>query len=125
MEIQILIILIFFSALFSGLTLGLLSLDPTELLLEKKIGNKQAAKILPIRQKGNFLLSTLILGNVAVNATIPLYLDSFTSGIIAGVISIFLITLFGEILPQAICAKHGLVIGAYTFWIIKIFMFFT
>jgi len=36
-----------------------------------------------------------------------------------------LIVTFGEIIPQAICSRHGLAVGARTVWIVKIFVVFT
>jgi metal transporter CNNM len=38
-------------------------------------------------------------------------------------ISITAILTFGEILPQAICARHGLAIGAYLAWPVRTLMF--
>lgn len=111
MDLTLLTVLVIFSGLFSGLNIGLLSLSPTELKLEEKLGNQYAVAILPIREQRNYLISTLILGNVVVNAIIPLFLNSLTTGLWAGLISIVLITLFGEILPQAVCAKHAILIG--------------
>ena len=37
-------------------------------------------------------------------------------------ISTALILIFGEIIPQAICSRYGLVIGAHTVYLTKFFM---
>ena len=72
------------SGLFSGLTLGLMSLDPQQLRIVIAGGTagerKQAERILPIRERGNLLLCTLLLGNVAVNALLSILLADMTSG---------------------------------------------
>ena len=64
-------ILLIFSALFSGLTLGLMSLDVIGLDIIAQAGapdeRKYAKIILPVRSKGNLLLCTLLLGNTAGN----------------------------------------------------------
>lgn len=107
-------VLIFCSALFSGLTLGLLSLDTQALSRQAKLGNKEAAKIYPLRKRGNLLLTTLLLGNVAVNTALALVLDSIAGGLAAGFIATALIFIFGEILPQAFVSRHALKVGAVT-----------
>lgn len=74
---------------------------------------RYASKIKPIRQKGHWLLVTLLLCNVVVNETLPVLTNSvWTGGWPAVVISSSLIVIFGEILPQAICTRYGLRIGA-------------
>ncbi len=105
-------ILVGFSAIFSGLNLALMSLDPAELKRKATLGNLNASKILPLRKKSNLLLVTLLVGNVAVNAAISLILGSITSGIVAGIAATILITLFGEIIPQAVFSRYAVLIGA-------------
>ena len=108
------------SGLFSGLTLGLLSLDTQSLRRRAKHGDKDAAIIYPIREKGNLLLATLLLGNVAVNTTLSIFLGTIASGVVAGFIATGLIVVFGEIIPQAVISRYALWFGAKTIWFTKI-----
>jgi len=118
-------ILICFSALFSGLTLGLLSLDLVALKVLETAGDEKekryAKKIIPVRSNGNLLLCTLLLGNTLVNNGVSILLADLTSGIIGLIASVVLVLIFGEILPQAVCSRHALFIGSHTIWIVKIF----
>lgn len=123
MHYLIIIFLISLSGIFSGLTLGLLSLDSNELKRKASLGNKNAQKIYPIRKKGNLLLCTLLLGNVAVNSALAIFLGDITNGIVAGLLATGLIVLFGEILPQATFSRHAMKFGAKLVWLVKIFMF--
>ncbi|XP_050676369.1 unextended protein-like [Leptidea sinapis] len=118
-----------FSALFSGLNLGLMSLDRTELKIISNTGTEQERKharaIMPVRDHGNYLLCSILLGNVAVNSTFTILLDDLTSGLFAVIFSTLSIVLFGEITPQAICSRHGLMIGARTIMVTKAVMALT
>ena len=120
MEYVISIILVILSGLFSGLTLGLLSLDTHSLRRQARHGNANAKVIYPIRKRGNLLLTTLLLGNVAVNTTLSIYLGSIASGIVAGLIATALIVVFGEIIPQAVISRYALWFGAKTIWFTKL-----
>lgn len=104
--------LIGFSALFSGLTLGLISLSVFELKRKAELGDKDALAVYPIRQRGSELLVALLVGNVLVNAALTVVLNSILAGFFAVLVSTVLITAFGEILPQALLKKHGLKFGA-------------
>ena len=123
MTYLVIILLLLISGLFSGLNLGLMSLEPNELKRKAKLGNNDAAIIYPLRAKGNQLLVTLILANVAANSSLAIFLGSVTTGVIAGLLSTLLITLFGEILPQSIFSRFALRFGAKTAWIVKFFVF--
>lgn len=122
MDYLIVFILILFSALFSGLTLGLMGLDSYELKRKVSLGDKDAKKIYPIRKKGNLLLCTLLIGNTGVNATLSIYLGSIASGLTAGIIATSLIVIFGEITPQAIFSQFSLKLGAKLSWFVRIFI---
>ena len=117
----IITILILFSALFSGLTIGLLGLDKSELEIKIKTGDKRALKIYSVRKNGNLLLVTLLLGNVLVNSILSVFLGDKFSGLIAVIASTALIVIFGEILPQAIFYRHAMKVGVYFVPIVKFF----
>ncbi|CAK6956034.1 LOW QUALITY PROTEIN: metal transporter CNNM4 [Scomber scombrus] len=122
--------LLVLSGMFSGLNLGLMALDPMELRIVESCGTekekKYARKIEPIRSKGNYLLCSLLLGNVLVNTTLTILLDDLIgSGLGAVVASTIGIVIFGEIVPQALCSRHGLAVGANTITVTKFFMFLT
>ena len=120
-QILILLVLLCFSALFSGLTLGLMSLDITGLEIVMAGDDSNAARyaktIYPLRKQGNLLLCTLLLGNVAVNSLMAIFSAEIFSGTIGFLASTISIVIFGEIIPQAlvstnsvrVCgsAKHG------------------
>ena len=119
-EIVLIIVLICLSGLFSGLTLGLLGLDPIGLEIIMSGNTKDsiyARSILPIRKKGNQLLCTLLLGNVLVNSALSIIMADITSGIIGLVLSTTIIVIFGEIIPQSTCSRYSLLIGYKTRWI--------
>ncbi|MBU1890060.1 DUF21 domain-containing protein [Patescibacteria group bacterium] len=109
------------SALFSGLTLGLLSLSTSHLQRKISLGDERAKKIYQVRRNGNYLLCTLLLGNVAVNAAISIFLTSIASGVVAMFVATGLIVVFGEIIPQATVYRHALNVGARTVWLVRIF----
>lgn len=113
--------LILCSALFSGLTLGLLSLDLSSLTILAEAGDAQeqqyAKQIIPLRKNGNLLLCTLLIGNVIANSVLAILLATVSGGIAGGIASTALIVLFGEIAPQAVCSRHGLFIGSKTRYI--------
>lgn len=123
MTTLITILLIILSGVFSGLTLGLMTLSSSDLKRKSELGDKHATKIYPIRKNGNLLLCTLLVGNVLVNSILSIYLSGLYTGLIAVVFSTFFITIFGEILPQAYCSKHPLKVAANLLFLVQIFTF--
>lgn len=113
MDYVITILLLVLSATFSGLTLGLMGLDLHTLKRKARLGNKRAARIVPVREHGNHLLTTLLLGNVLVNSVLAIFLGSMASGLVATLMATTLIFLLGEIIPQAVISRHAILFGSY------------
>ncbi|CAM4897569.1 unnamed protein product [Rotaria socialis] len=124
-----LVFLLTLSGLFSGLNLGLMSLTPHDLKVIQEAGTpndrKYAKRIYPVRKRGNFLLCTILLGNVLVNSTTTILLDTLISGGLAVASATLAIVIFGEIIPQAICSRHGLKVGSQTILLTQLFMILT
>jgi len=116
------VVLVLLSGLFSGLTLGLLGLKKSDLERKIRLGDENARKVYAIRKRGNLLLCTLLLGNVAVNSTIAILLGNVAAGVVAGVVATGLIVIFGEILPQAVISRYAMAFGARSAWLVKIFI---
>jgi metal transporter CNNM len=110
------VVLLAFSALFSGLTLGVMGLETTGLKIIMESGEPddrvRAQRIMTVRKDGNLLLCTLLLGNVAVNSLMSILTAELTSGFVGFALSTILIVLGGEIIPQAACSRHGLSVGS-------------
>lgn len=121
------VILIILSGLFSGLNLGLMSFaeEDLKILIEGSSDPsevKDAKRILPLRQRGNLLLCSLLLGNTLVNAMIAILLADMASGLVGGLVTTGVIVIFGEIVPQSICTRYGLQIGARSVPIVWVFV---
>lgn len=84
-----------------------------------------ARRVLPLRKRGNYLLCSIVLANVLVNSLGTVLLDSLVDGLLAVIGSTIMIVLMGEIIPQAICSRYGLIIGAHTHLITWISMIIT
>ncbi|XP_057535991.1 DUF21 domain-containing protein At4g14240-like [Amaranthus tricolor] len=119
-------VLVIFAGIMSGLTLGLMSLGLVELEILQRSGSsnekKQAAAILPVVQKQHQLLVTLLLCNACASEALPIYLDKIFHPFVAVVLSVTFVLAFGEVIPQAICTRYGLAVGANFVWLVRILM---
>ncbi|KAF3624566.1 hypothetical protein FXO38_30184 [Capsicum annuum] len=118
--------LVLFAGIMSGLTLGLMSLGLVELEILQRSGTplekKQAATIFPVVQKQHQLLVTLLLCNAASMEALPIYLDKIFNQYVAIILSVTFVLAFGEVIPQAICTRYGLAVGASLVWLVRILM---
>tara|TARA_R110000824_G_scaffold288508_6_gene476922 strand:- start:27644 stop:28705 length:1062 start_codon:yes stop_codon:yes gene_type:complete len=111
------------SAMFSGLNLALLSISRLRLEVLATTGNKDAQKILTLRQDFNFLLTTILWGNVAINVLLTLLSNSVMAGMLAFFFSTFVITFFGEITPQAYFSRHAMRMGSMLAPVLRFYQF--
>ncbi len=95
------------AAMFSGLNLAVFSVSRLRLEIEAALGDRQASKVLVLRADPNLTLTTILWGNVAVNVLLTLLSDSVLTGTAAFLFCTFVITIFGEILPQAYFSRHA------------------
>jgi hypothetical protein len=109
------------SAMFSGLNLALFSITRLRLEVEAETGRKSARKVLELRRDSNFTLTTVLWGNVGVNVLLALLSDSVMSGVGAFFFSTFVITLFGEIVPQAYFSRHALKMASLLLPLFKLY----
>jgi len=100
------------SAMFSGLNLALLGISRLRLEVEATAGNPAAVKILALRKDVNFLLTTILWGNVGINVLLTLLSNSVMTGLTAFCFSTILITFAGEITPQAYFSRHAMRMGS-------------
>ncbi|KAK5973414.1 CNNM transmembrane domain-containing protein, partial [Trichostrongylus colubriformis] len=93
-----------------------------------------AANIIPIRENGNYMLCTIILGNTICNTICVITFDRMTRGltmsltkrmILINVIPTLFIILFSEVMPQVICTKYALPIGSRCRHLMVFFMVLT
>lgn len=142
------IFLIALTSLLAGLTLAVMSVDLTRLKVWAEIGEakqkcvlsihsfdsaernlnlkfrKHAALILQVRNRPNWLLTSLVLASVMVAEGLPLVLDRLfkPSSYGAFIISTLAVALAGEIIPQAVMPLYILEFGGRCIWFVKITM---
>lgn len=117
------VLLVIMAGLMSGLTMGLMSMEPMHLKILAKSSpdeqnRKYAKRILPLVKRHHLLLVTLLLSNAVCMEALPVFLDHILGPVGAIVISTTAVLAFGEIIPQAICTRYGLAIGANTYWFV-------
>ncbi|XP_061686279.1 metal transporter CNNM1-like isoform X2 [Syngnathoides biaculeatus] len=127
LQVLVSVLLLALSALFSGLNLSLLALDPVELQVLQNSGTdreqRYARKIKSVRRHGNYVLCTLLLGTALINASLAVWtcrilgMTWVSTAICA--LGIFFV---GEILPHSAASRHGLAIAARSIWLTRLLM---
>jgi CBS domain containing-hemolysin-like protein len=80
-----------------------------------------AKHVLEMRKDSNFLLTTILWGNVAINVLLTLLSDSVMTGFVSFGFSTVLITLFGEIVPQAYFSRNALKMASFLTPVLKFY----
>jgi len=95
------------SAMFSGLNLAFFGFSRLQLEAEAETSSR-AKRVLAMREDANFLLTTILWGNVGINVLLTLLSNSVLAGFLAFLFSTVVITFFGEIFPQAYFSRNSL-----------------
>ncbi|XP_067355202.1 metal transporter CNNM1-like isoform X3 [Channa argus] len=127
LQVLVSVLLLGLSALFSGLNLSLLALDPVELQVLQNSGTDKeqnyARKIESVRRHGNYVLCTLLLGTAIINASLAVWMCQILGMTWhSTVICAFGIFFIGEILPHSVASRHGLAIASKTIWVTRLLM---
>jgi len=113
-KILVLIVLLIFSAFFSGVETAMFSLSRLRLKHLVKTGVRRAKDVEKLKEKPRRLLVTILVGNNLVNIGASVLATSiafefslnYAVGITTGVMT-FLILIFGEITPKSIATRHN------------------
>nr|XP_048308899.1 metal transporter CNNM1 [Myodes glareolus] len=137
------VLLLALSALFSGLRLSLLSLDPVELRVLRNSGSaaeqEQARRVQAVRGRGTHLLCTLLLGQAGANAALAGWLyaslppgvggtgeDYGEAGVhfpwLPALVCTGAVFLGAEICPYSVCSRHGLAIASHSVCLTRLLM---
>ncbi|TFK66310.1 DUF21-domain-containing protein [Pluteus cervinus] len=115
-KLAVSMVLVLLGGVFAGLTLGLMGLDELHLRVlatssEDITERNNAKKVLHLMQKGrHWVLVVLLLCNVVINESLPIFLDSAIGGGVAAVA--ISTTAIGTVIPQAVSVRYGLSVGA-------------
>ncbi len=111
------------SALFSGLNLAFFSISRLRLEAESSTGNQVAQRVLAFRRDSNFLLTTILWGNVGINVLLTLLSNSVLTGVVAFLFSTFVITIAGEIVPQAYFSRRALRVASLFGPVLRVYQY--
>jgi len=110
--------------MFSGLNLAFFSFTRLRLEIEvESNSSKSAQKVLKMRKDSNFLLTTILWGNVGINVLLTLLSESVMAGIATFFFSTVVITVLGEIIPQAYFSRNSLKMASLLAPVLRIYQF--
>ena len=109
------------AAMFSGLNLAFFYVSRVQLDIEASNNNQDAINVLSLRKDSNFLLTTILWGNVGANTLLALLSGSVLGAVAAFLFSTVFITVFAEIIPQAYFSRNALKVASGFSPIIKFY----
>lgn len=102
-----------------------MSLNLADLRRKSKLGNVHARNLLPLRRNAHLTLAAILLTNVAAASMTPLVIDSRLNGVLAVIISTLMLTVFAEIMPQALFVRNAITVCGRLHWLLKGMIFVT
>ncbi|KAK7315143.1 hypothetical protein VNO77_33675 [Canavalia gladiata] len=105
-----------FAAITSGLALGLLSFSQIDLEVLVKAGQPQiqrnAEKIMSIVKNEHLLLCTLLIAKSMALEGVSIFMEKMFPEWFCVLIAAMVLAIIAEIIPQALCSRYGLRVGA-------------
>ncbi|CBZ25521.1 conserved hypothetical protein [Leishmania mexicana MHOM/GT/2001/U1103] len=108
------------SAMYCGLTIGLLGMETIYLEIIADAGQEPdrtyARKILPVRMLGHQLLATLLVGNMLTLVLTSQLVAAIVGGseLVNFILGTLVVLIFGEIIPMSFCNKQNNALWAGT-----------
>ncbi|XP_014501493.2 DUF21 domain-containing protein At2g14520-like [Vigna radiata var. radiata] len=107
---------VLFAAITSGLALGLLSFSQVDLEVLVKAGKpqiqKNAEKIMSVVKNEHLLLCTLLIAKSLALEGVSVFMEKMFPEWISVLMSATMLAISAEIIPQALCSRYGLSVGA-------------
>lgn len=101
----------------SGLNLALFSIDPIYVRIQGTTGTEQqkkyAEKLLPLLKHQHLTLVALLVTNAALATALPLFLERLLNPTWSLVVSVTVVLLFGEVLPQATFVRRAVPVCSF------------
>jgi len=111
------VVLVVVMAFGNGLVLAYSSIDPLRIEVMLRSGRRRQAELLRrVVLQRNWMLVTLLLVIAVASEALPLVLGKIVGDLGAILVSVVAVMFFGELLPQSLCAAHGVVIGTWLAW---------
>lgn len=95
------------SCMAAAFTIGVLSINPFDLLVIERTDpsettRKKASALMPVVERRHQLLVTLLILNALANEALPIFIERLVPDVVAIFLSVFIVLIFGDILPTAI-----------------------
>ena len=124
--LAIIAVLVLLAGLMAGLIISVFSFDAARLrALARRadtLEGQRARKLLLVLRNPHWLLVTLVVVDSAATEMLPLLFNVLLNPAMAVVVSVVLLVVFGEIVPEAVFTHHALAFGSALAPFIFVFM---
>ncbi|KAG5496369.1 hypothetical protein JKF63_02671 [Porcisia hertigi] len=127
--ISIIVVLVVLAGLMAGLIISMFSLDRARLkVLARRpdtVDGRRARQLLLIPHNPHWVLVSLVIIDSAAMEMLPVLFNVLLSPTLAVIVSVILLVVFGEIIPEAVFTHHALALGSALTYLVLILMIVT
>ncbi|GET91646.1 hypothetical protein, conserved [Leishmania tarentolae] len=121
--------LVVLAGLMSGLIISVFSLDKNRLKVlaqrSDTVEGRRARRLLLVLHNPHWILVTLVVVDSAATEMLPLLFNVLLSPVEAVIMSVILLVVFGEIIPEAVFTHHALALGSALAYLVLALMILT